>query len=312
MKAVICPRYGPPDVLGIEDVEPPRPRPDEVLIRVHAAGVSVSDCVIRSGRVKPAMWLPFRIFVGFRRPRNAILGLELSGEVDEAGSRITRWKPGDQIMAFTGRHFGAYAEYVCLREKGSSMPADCVIIRKPDNITHAEAATAVTRAALALHFLRKAQIAENDRVLIYGASGGIGTFAVQLAKHFGAHVTAICSAANFDLARSLGADRVLDYTLPDESPGGPYQVTFDAVGTKKTSPLKSRLTTALDPQGKHITVDAPAKTPVALAEEAAALIAAGSIKPVVDRVYPLAETADAHRYVEGGHKRGGVVISMLV
>ena len=311
MKAIVCTRFGPPEVLRLEDVEIPNPGPNEVLVRVYAAAVSVSDCVIRSGRVKPAMWLPFRLFVGFRRPRHAVLGIELSGEIESIGTKITRFRPGDRIFAFTGRRFGAYGEYVCLREGGQHMPTDCVIASKPANISHAQAATVPTRATLAFHFLRKANIQSGHKVLIYGASGGVGTFAIQLAKHFGAEVTGVSSTANLDLVRSLGADRVLDYTVQDGTTvGGPYDVFLDAVGFKKSSPLKLRCQAALARGGRLVSVDAAAKVPAGYLDILKDLLAADKIRPVVDRVYPLAETAAAHHNVEAGHKRGGVAIAM--
>src|SRR5215469_12962877 len=200
MKAVVCTRYGPPEVLRIENVEKPRPRPDEVLVRVHAAAVSVSDCLIRSAKVKPAMWLPFRIFVGFTRPRQPILGIELSGQIESVGANVSLFKPGDSIIGYTGRRFGACAQYVCLLDGGRFMPTDSLIAPKPRNISDAEAATVPTRATLK----------PGHNVLVYGAAGGIGTFAVQLAKNAGANVTAVCSAANFDLVKSLGAVNVID------------------------------------------------------------------------------------------------------
>jgi NADPH:quinone reductase-like Zn-dependent oxidoreductase len=239
VKAIVCTRYGPPEVLRLQDAPIPHPKRDEVLFRVRAAAVSDSDCATRGGRVKPLMWLPFRIFVGFRRPRHAVLGLELSGEIEAVGSEITRFKPGQSILAFTGNRFGAYAEYVCLRDGGKYIPFNCVIASKPPGISHAEAATVPTRATLALYFLKKAKIENSQKVLIYGASGGIGTFAVQLAKLFGAQVTALCSAANIGLVKSLGADRVLDYTNHNGSDvGGPFDIVFDAAGARKSSPLK--------------------------------------------------------------------------
>lgn len=312
MKAIVCTRYGPPEVLRLKDVEMPNPGPNEVLVRVYAAGVSVSDCVIRSGRVRPAMWLPFRVFVGFRRPRHAVLGIELSGEIESIGAKVTRFRPGDSILAFTGKGFGAYGEYVCLRERGRYMPTDCVIASKAPNISHAQAATVPTRGTLALHFLKKANIQSGQKVLIYGASGGVGTFAIQLARHFGAEVTGICSTANLDLVRSLGADRVIDYTLQDSTTvGGPYDVFFDAVGSKRNSPLKLWCQAALARGGRLVSVDAAAKVPAEYLDTLKDLIAANKIRPIVDRVYPLTETADAHRYVEAGHKRGGVAIAMI-
>jgi NADPH:quinone reductase-like Zn-dependent oxidoreductase len=257
------------------------------------------------------MWLPFRIFVGFRRPRHAVLGLELSGQIEEVGARVTRFRPGDEIFAFTGRSFGAYAEYVCLRESGRSMPADCVMAPKPPNVSHAEAATIPTRATLALYFLESAKIHRGHKTLIYGASGGVGTFAVQLAKHAGAEVSAVCSAANVDFVSGLGADRVLDYTNQGgTNVGGPYDIFFDAVGVRKDSPLKSQCRAALGRGGRSVSVDRPAKIPAACLDVVRDLIAGGKIRPVVDRVYPLAETPEAHRYVETGHKRGGVAITV--
>jgi NADPH:quinone reductase-like Zn-dependent oxidoreductase len=182
---------------------------------------------------------------------------------------------------------------------------------KPDNSSHAQAATVPTRATLALHFLRKANIQSCHKVLIYGASGGVGTFAIQLAKHFGAEVTGVCSTANLDLVRSLGADRVLDYTVQDGTAvGGPYDVVFDAVGSKKNSSLKLRCQAALAGDGRLVSVDATAKMPAGYLDTLKDLIATGKITPIVDRVYPLPETADAHRYVEAGHKRGGVAIAL--
>jgi NADPH:quinone reductase-like Zn-dependent oxidoreductase len=313
VKAIICKQYGPPEVLRLEDVETPRPRLDEVLVRVYAAAASISDCVIRSGRVKPAMWLPFRIFVGLPRPRHAVLGLELSGEIEEVGARVTRFRPHDKIFAFTGRRFGAYGEYVCLRDGGQYMPTDCVMASKQANTSHTEAATLPTRATLALYFLKRANIESGQKVLIYGASGGVGTFAVQLAKHFGAEVTAVCSTANIDLVGSLGADRVLDYTIEDgRAVGGPYDIIFDAVGPKRNSPLKWRSQAALAPGGRSVSVDTVVKIPAVYLDALKDLVAASKIRPAVDRVYPLAETADAHRYVEAGHKRGGVAITVTV
>lgn len=308
MKAIVCPRYGPPDVLRLDDVEVPIPGADEVLIRVRAAAVSISDCIIRSGRVKPAMWLPFRLFVGLRRPRRAVLGLDLSGEVEAVGSNVTRFKPGDEVFAYTGRRFGAYAEYVCLRDVSGPIPASCTIERKPENVTYQEAATAPSRGMLALYFLGEAAIRAGQQVLIYGASGGIGVFAVQLAAHYGANVTAVCGAGNLEFVKSLGADRVLDYTRDDTAAGGPYDVFFDAAGGRKSSALKVRCRTALVPGGTSISVDRRVNIPASYMHELRTLIESGAIKPFVDKAYPLAQTAQAHRYVESGHKRGGVAV----
>lgn len=311
MRAVLCPAYGNPEVFRPADVDQPQPRPDEVLVRVRAAGISISDCVIRSGRVKPPMWIPFRVFVGLRRPRNPILGLELSGEIEAAGARVTDWQPGDAIFAFTGRKFGAYAEYACLRQGGRYVPSDCVIARKPSNLSHPQAATVPSRSLLALHFLEQADIRRGQNVLIYGASGGVGIFAVQLAKHFGAHVTGVTGPAHAELVLSLGVDRVLDYTREgSQEIGDGYDVVFDAVGTSKGSALKSRCFAALRPGGKSLTVDQAVRISATRLDAVRDLIEGGVIRPVLDRTYPLDEVAAAHRYVEEGHKGGGVAIEM--
>src|SRR5262245_49693680 len=265
MKAIICTRYGPPEVLVVGEVEKPRPRADEILVRVHAAGVSDSDCLVRGWKV-PKAWFPLRLVIGLRRPR-IILGAELSGEVVEVGAQVTRFKPGDEVMATTGMRGGGYAEYACLRDGGRKLPWHCLIVAKPPNVSHAEAATIPGRAMLASFFLETGGVLTGRTVLIYGASGGVGTYAVQLARHAGAEVTAVCGPTNADLARSLGASRVLDYTKPDEEASGPYDVIFDAAGIRKPSPLKERCRAALTPSGKWISVDARAVIPAAHLEE---------------------------------------------
>lgn len=309
VEAVVCPRYGSPDVLRLERVAAPIPGPGEVLIRVGAAAVSVSDCVVRGARVKPAMQLPFRLFVGFRKPRRAVLGMELAGEVISTGAGATRFHSGDEVVAFTGKRFGAYAQYVAIPEVGKPMPFGSAIAPKPANVDYAHAAIVPTRGTLALYFLRKASVDKGQRVLIYGASGGVGTFALQIAKNVGAVVTAICSGANFDLVRSLGADFTFDYTVENaQATGGPYDVIFDAVGKRKSSPLKERLGSALARGGRSVCVDESAKIPADLLDEAVAMVAGGKLRPVLDRTYALAEAPEAHRYVERGHKRGGVAL----
>jgi NADPH:quinone reductase-like Zn-dependent oxidoreductase len=312
MRAILCPAYGNPEILRLEHVNPPEPGPEEVLVRVRAASVSISDCVIRSGRVKPVMWIPFRIFVGLRGPRNPILGLELSGEIEAVGARVAQWQPGDEIFAFTGRRFGAYAEYSCLRGGGRYMPSDCVMARKPSNISHAEAATMPSRSMLALHFLERADARPGQRVLIYGASSGVGVFALQLAKHFGARVTGVTGPAHTELARSLGADRVLDYTI-DDSPeiGEAYDLIFDTLGAKKMSALKSRCLAALRPGGKFVSVDRAVRISAGHLDTVRHLVEGGAIRPIVDRTYRLEEIVEAHRYVEAGHKGGGVAIEIV-
>jgi len=310
MKAIVCTRYGPPDVLQLKEVKKPSPRNNEVLIRIHAAAVTVSDCLVRSGRVNILLWIPMRMFVGFRRPRKPILGLELAGEIEAIGKDVKRFAVGDQVLAFTGKRFGAYAEYTCLPEDGLCMPSDSLVALKPSNATHEEAAAVPSRGTLALYFLRKGNIQNGQRVLIFGASGGVGTFAVQLARHFGAEVTGVCSTANLELVKSLGADKVVDYTKEDfTNRGESYDLILDAVGKRHSSQLQYKR--ALTPNGKYVSVDDG--TPKIHVEDLVALkelIEAGRIKPIIDRCYPLEQMAEAHRYVDKGHKKGNVVITV--
>jgi NADPH:quinone reductase-like Zn-dependent oxidoreductase len=312
MKAIVCTEYGPPEVLQLAQVEKPVPRDNEVLIRVYAASVTVSDCLVRSGKVNVLLWIPMRIFVGFRRPRRPVLGLELAGEIEATGRDVKRFKKGDQVLAFTGKRFGAYAEYTCLPEDGLSMPQDSIMTLKPSNVSYEEAAAVPSRGTLALYFLKKGNIQKGQKALIYGASGGVGTFAVQLAKHFGAEVTGVCSTTNFELVRSLGADGVIDYTKEDFTKKGElYDIVFDAVGKRKSSKLKLLCREALTPNGKYISVDdGTPKIPIEYLILLRELVETGKIKPVIDRRYPLEQIAEAHRYVEKGHKKGNVVITL--
>ncbi len=312
MKAIVCTKYGPPEVLHLKEVEKPIPKDNEVLIKIYAASATVSDCIIRSGKVNILLWLPMRIFVGFRRPRKPILGLELAGEVEAIGKDVKRFKKCDQIYAFTGRCVGAYAEYTCLPEDGLHMPADCIMALKPSNMTYEEAAAAPTRGTLALYFLKNGNIQKGQKVLIYGASGGVGTFAVQIAKHFGAKVTGVCSATNLELVKSLGADEVIDYTKEEFTKRGElYDFIFDAVGKRKSSKLKLQCKEALTPNGKYISVDdGTPKIDIEYLLLLKELIEIGKIKPVIDRCYTLEQIVEAHRYVDKGHKKGNVVITV--
>jgi NADPH:quinone reductase-like Zn-dependent oxidoreductase len=312
MKAIVCTKYGPPEVLQLAQVEKPVPKDNEVLIRVYAASVTVSDCLVRSGKVNILLWIPMRIFVGFRRPRHPVLGLELAGEIEATGKDVKRFRKGDQVLAFTGKRFGAYAEYTCLPEDGLCMPQDSIMTLKPSNVTYEEAAAVPSRGTLALYFLKKGNIQKEQKVLIYGASGGVGTFAVQLAKHFGAEVTGVCSTTNLELVRSLGADKVIDYTKEDSAKKGElYDFVFDTVGKRKSSKLKLLCKEALTPNGKYISVDdGTPKIPIEYLVLLKELVETGKIKPVIDRRYPLEQIAEAHRYVEKGHKKGNVVITL--
>ena len=302
MRAVVCTRYGPPEVLQLRDVPKPIPRSGEVRIRIFATAVTASDCIVRAFIV-PTRLKPFMgAVLGFRKPRNPILGLVLAGEIESVGRDVTRFKPGDQVYGFTAFRFGAYAEYKCLPEKA-------ILALKPSNGTYEEAAAIPYGGLLALHFLKKASIERRPRVLVYGASGAIGTSAVQLAKYFGADVTGVCSTMNLDLVKSLGADAVIDYTNEDFTQNGArYDLIFNAVGKRK-----ARLQTqgSLTPDGIHVTVDD--SSPRMRAEDLAfltELVEAGKLRPVIDRIYPLEQIVDAHTYVDKGHKRGNVVIGI--
>lgn len=302
MKAMICTKYGSPDVLELREVPRPAPKDNEILIKVHATSVTTGDCRVRSFNSPLSYWIPMRIFLGIRKPRQPILGVELAGEVEEVGKNVTRFHKGDRIYAMTGMRFGGYAEYVCMAEDG-------LVAEKPANTTFEEAAGVLFGGTTALHFLRKASIRDGHKVLVYGASGAVGTSAVQLAKYFGAEVTAVCSAANKELVKSLGADKIVDYTKEDFADGKEhYDIVFDTVGKAD----KSRARKALAPNGIYVSVEGQGvakerREDVLLLKE---LIETGKIKPVIDRLYPLEQIPEAHRYVEKGHKKGNVVITV--
>jgi NADPH:quinone reductase-like Zn-dependent oxidoreductase len=312
MKAIVCTRYGPPEVLHLEEVSQPTPRANEVLIKIHATSVTASDCIIRGFKLPRLSPLGFMmgLAIGFSKPRKPILGMVLAGDVDAVGEDVRRFEPGDPVYGSTFRpnqiRFGAYAEYVCLAE-------DSLIAAKPANIGYEEAAAVPYGVNLALHYLREGQVQSGQQVLIYGASGAIGTAAVQLAsRHLEAEVTGVCSTANLDLVRSLGADQVIDYTDEDSiSRLGRYDLVLDAVGKSKSSPLKVASQQALKPNGKYISVDdGSPRNRLEYLELLTTLIEAGQFSPVVDRRYPLEQMVEAHRYVETGHKKGNVVITV--
>jgi len=307
MQAVICTRYGPPDVLQLRDVETPVARADEILIRIRATTVTSSDVLIRTA-VRSARLMTqimMRLAIGITKPRRRILGMVVAGEVAAVGARVTRFHPGDRVFAFTKLRLGAYAQYIAL-------PESSVVARAPANLSDDESAAIPYGGLLASYFLGRAVIRHGQRVLIYGASGAIGSAALQLAKHFGAHVTAVCGPTNLALVSSLGADDVIDYTTTHTLPDGQrYDQVFDAVGRRKTSALKDVCRYALTSTGKYLSVDrgSPRFTVHDL-ELLADLAEAGPIKPVIDRLYSLEEIVDAHRYVGDGHKKGNVVVTV--
>jgi NADPH:quinone reductase-like Zn-dependent oxidoreductase len=307
MKAAVCTRYGSPEVLQLQDVHDPVPGAKDVLIRIRATTVTPSDCYIRSAipSARLASRLMMRVVIGFTRPRRPILGAVLAGEIEVVGSKVTRFQVGDRVWAFTTLRMGCYAERICL-------PATLRLLTPaPSNLSDDEAAAIPGGGLMALHFLGKAKIERGQRVLVYGASGANGTCAMQIAKHLGAHVTAVCSTANVELLQSLGADTVLDYTKEQASALRSYDVVFDAVGRKKTSPLKQAARNALTPAGRFISVDdALPRLRRDHLIQLRQLAEAGKLKPVIDRRYPLERIAEAHRYVEQGHKKGNVVITI--
>ena len=317
MKAIICTKYGTPDFLQMKEVEKPTPKDKEVLIKIHATSVSSGDARMR--RADPFI---IRLIFGFKRPRKPILGMVVAGEIEAIGTSVSNYKIGDQVFGSSGMNFGAHAEYV-------SVPEDAVLALKPSNMNYEEAAAIPVGAMASLHFLRIANIQQGQKVLIYGASGALGTMAVQLAKHYGAEITAVCSTANVELMKSLGADHVIDYTQEDFTKNGKkYDVVFDTIGK---SSLRNALKSLSD-NGHLLLASAGIGTMIGgsiksmfikkkivsgVIKETVKdmnffkqLIEKGSLKAVIDRTYPLEQIVAAHAYVDKGHKKGNVIIAI--
>jgi NADPH:quinone reductase-like Zn-dependent oxidoreductase len=326
MQAIIWTRYGPPDVLELQTIAKPVPKDDQVLIKIHAATVTAGDCEARGLRFPLWLRLPMRLYIGLRKPtRVRVLGMELAGEIEAVGKDVTTFKPGDAVFAMTDLSFGAYAEYKCMAGK----PSLAVMAHKPTNLSFEEAAAVPLGGLESLHFLQMARIRPGDTVLINGAGGSIGTFGVQLAKYFGAEVTAVDSTGKLEMLRTLGADHVVDYTREDfATRGETYDVVFDVVGRASFSRcvrvlksggryLMANPTPSTMLRGRWVSATTDKKVFFRPADHKVEdliflrnLAEASVIKPVIDRCYELADVPAAHGYVETGQKKGCVVITM--
>jgi NADPH:quinone reductase-like Zn-dependent oxidoreductase len=306
MKAVICTKYGEPEVLQIRDIEKPIPKNNELLIKIVATSVTASDCIIRRLNLPPMMKFSARLALGFTKPRKAILGMVLSGIIENIGNQHTKFKIGDKVFAHTYMNFGAYAECICVSENSA-------VWLMPENVSFEQAAAIPYGGTLALYFLQKAKLKKGQNILIYGASGANGTMAVQIAKKYGALVDGVCSTSNLELVKSLGADSVYDYKskifqLENEK----YDLIFDAVGKKKSSGLNYK--SALKRNGRFISVDDGNPGKKAVNQENLQILKEmaekGEIIPVIDKIYPLEKIIEAHQYVDKGHKKGNVIITL--
>jgi len=304
MKAIICTKYGSPDVLELQDVEKPIPAQNEVLIKIIATNVTASDCIVRSGKGSFLYWILMRLALGFVGPRQPILGQVLAGIIEDIGTDVSDFQIGNKVFAHTFMKFGAYAEYICL-------PESSALTKMPINLSFEEAASIPFGGTLALYFLQKANIKDGQNVLIYGASGAVGTSAIQIARSFGATVDGVCGKSNLELVKDLGADEVFDYTSKDFSlEDGKFDLIFDAVGKKKSKGLKYK--NALKATGTFLSVDStnPGKKAVCKKnlDILKSLVESKKLRAVIDRTYSIEQIIEAHEYVDRGHKKGNVVI----
>ncbi|PCH52112.1 MAG: NAD(P)-dependent alcohol dehydrogenase [Cellvibrionales bacterium] len=322
MRAIEYSQYGPPGVLHVTEVPKPVPGANEILIKIQATTVTAADCRLRALKVPFGFSTISRLFLGFSRPRRQILGMELAGDIESVGKAVSKFKPGDSVFAYVGISMGCYAEYKCMSEDGA-------VVLKPPNLSYQVAAALSYGGTTALNFLNRAKIKSGEKVLINGASGAVGSAAVEIAKHFGAEVTGVCSTVNLDWVQSLGADHVIDYTQEDFTENGEnYDIIFDAVGTAPYSHSK----TSLEVNGRFLMViggfldmllipwlaltsyrkiiGGAAANKVSDLRYLAKLAEAGEFKPAIDRCYPLEKIADAHAYVDTGRKKGNIVVSL--
>ncbi len=302
MRAVVCTKYGSPDVLQLKDISKPKPKKNEVCIRIRATSVTASDCIIRGFKVPFKIWLPMGLVIGFRKPRKSVLGMVFAGEIESIGQSVKKFKIGDQVFGFDRFGFGTYADFKCISEDG-------LILEKPSSISFQDAASVPFGGLLAMHYLKKGNVMKNQNILIYGASGAVGTSAVQIAKVLGATVTGVCSTGNLELVKGLGADFVIDYTKEDFTKSETrFDLKFNAVGNKK---VKLNCEKSLTKTGKLICVDdGTPKFQTTDLDLLSKYMKKGQIKAVIDRVYPLEDIIEAHRYVDGGHKKGNVIINL--
>lgn len=304
MRAAVCTAYGPPEVLQIRTVADPHPRDKEVCIRLFATAVTASDCIVRGLKLRGLYRPFFRAAFGIRAPRRGIIGMIATGEIESVGRHVASFRTGDQVFGMDGFRAGTYAEKVC-------WPSSALALR-PANLTYEESAALPYGGLIASFFLRRLKVQKGQRMLVYGASGAIGTSAVQLARHLGAEVTGVCSTANLELVRSLGATSAIDYTKDDFAQNGRrYDVIFDAVGKRKSAKAMLHAGAALAPGGVSMSVDdafpRTRNSDLLVLKE---LAESGVLRPVIDRRYTLDEIVDAHRYVDLGHKKGNVIVTI--
>ena len=305
MKAVVYKKYGPPYVLEVTEIEKPKPRDNEMLVKIHSSTVTSGDVRLRSSDFPPLFWLPARLIFGLFNPKKKILGHELAGTIEAIGKNITKFKVGDSVFGTTTMlKTGSYAQYICLPQEWNNG----VVALKPENLSFKEAAALPVGAMTAMFLLEKANLKNGLKVLIYGASGSVGSYAVQFAKLNGATVTGVCSSSNVEMVKSLGAEKVIDYKKQDFSEASEkYDIVFDAVG--KTTKAKAKK--VLNAEGKFVTIKMLTKEKTENLERIKELAEQGKLKPFIDKTFALDEIVSAHEYVDSGRKRGNVVIEIV-
>ena len=307
MKAFVYEKYGPPEVLQLKDVEKPTPKDDEVLIKNYATTAHVGDTRMRGFRVPKKYWIPMRLFLGITKPKRTILGMEVSGVIESVGKDVKEFKKGDEVFSLTGFDGGGYAEYSSVLAIGGDEKKGMVVL-KPLNLTFEQAAAVPAGALTALLHMQKVNIQKGKKILIYGASGSVGTYAVQIAKYYGGEVTGVCSTSNLELVKSIGADKVIDYIKEDFTKSGEvYDIVFDAVFKISKSRCKNILKENGIFDSSHAKVPEPKTKDLIFLKE---LIEKNKLKPVIDKTYPMEQIVEAHRYVDKGHKKGNVVITI--